>query len=243
MESFFPVARQCPLLSRWLAYYLFRVRTSPETEGEENQALEGLASSWTEGVVKEKRVGQSRRLRRIGSGSKKTSNLSDPLPMVLSFPMACYPNGDLKEPLFQRMLKGEPIEREYPELTQRDAECVLHQQDNTQWDWLLVLPDDARPGSEALLSPQLEPILGFLAEHDELLRTGMVLPWSSFAAISRDTCPCMGDAKNVSPPFILSDRLPPVVGTEAVHTFLSAYLLGSAVWSHEGAKHLAFLRK
>lgn len=221
MAEFYPTAMECPLISAWLAQFLLGFVDKSESEGK-GQAEESLADAWKRALRTEK----PRRHRRDFSVVKSVDTLNlevNPLPLVVSFEMACYPNGDLKPPLFRRLLGNgngegtsqEPLEiRTYPDLTVQDAEAILTQSKNTKWEWALIVPDppvgDMNP---YVFDPLLEPIFGFLAQHDEVLRAGVVWSWSEFRISARDTCP-----------------------------FLCAFLLASAVTSHSRLEEFAFLR-
>lgn len=248
MGEAYPTAMECPLISAWLAQFLLGY-VDKSAGGEKEDTM---ADAWSRALRTEK----PRRHRRdfsVPTSSVETLNLEvNPLPLVVSFEMACYPNGDLKPPLFRRLLGnsgiGEGTSQEpgvihtYPDLTVQDAEAILTQSKNTKWEWALIVPDPPMGDMEPYVyDPLLEPILGFLGQHDEVLRTGVVWSWSEFRISARDTCPCMMET-NVCLPLLLHESIPPVVGTEAVHTFLCAFLLASAVVAHHRLEEFAFLR-
>ena len=232
-------ANRCPLLSRWLANFFFGTQfvskrgknPGPSDEEKEPQTLLDV---WNRSLLKAKKPGLNQR--------KVKSN---PLNLVMSFPMACYPNGDLKEPLFRRMMNPgweEQEERIYPHIDPRKLKMVTFRDRNINWEWVLVVPDEVVTGpEEALLHPTLEPILGFLAEHNEVLYQGFVITWNKFEHEAKDVCPCMTDV-NVKPPFLLTEQLPPVVGTEAVHTFLSSFALASSLVAQSNMEMFSFMR-
>ena len=213
-------AETAPMLSRWLANFFFGSQFSKKDRPGSEREPASLLEAWNKSLLKSKKPRLHQRNVRLS-----------PLSLVTSFPMACYPNGDLKEPLFRRMMDPDWEQKEqraYPHIEEKKLKQVTFRDRNRNWEWLLVIPDDVVAGGDSILHPTIEPILGFLAEHNEVLFQGFVLPWTKFMFEAKDVCPCMSEV-NIRPPFILTEQLPPVVGTEAVHSFLSAFALASAL--------------